>query len=62
MQIHIDLVGQQMVQGEDYPYKSNIDIELENDVDDCNIVAITINRKEYFIDKNELKKALDTLG
>ena len=62
MKVHIDLVGQQMVQGIDCPYEEDIDITLEDAEDNCHTVVITIDRKEYHIDKSELKKALDTLG
>ena len=61
MKVHIDLVGQQVLQGTDCPYKENIDIALENNVDDYSVVIITIDRKEYFINKNELTKAIDIL-
>ena len=61
MKVHIDLVGQQMVQGVDCPYEEDIDIELENNIDDYSIVVMTINRKEYLINKNELTKAIDIL-
>ena len=61
MKVHIDLVGQQIIQGADYPYEENIDIALENNVDDYSVVVMTINRKEYLINKSELTKAIDIL-